>query len=76
MKRLVDTSMKKEPEATDALFAPLNYLILKQRNRSIGLEKFKGSSDPSHFTFEINVGKGRIRHATTLKLNHELLENR
>ena len=37
--------MKKEPEATDALFAPLNYLILKQRNRSIGLEKFKGSSE-------------------------------
>ena len=29
----------------------------------------KGSSDPSHFIFEINVGKGRIRQRTTLKLN-------
>ena len=26
----------------------------------------QGSSDPSHFIFEINVGKGRIRHRTTL----------
>ena len=32
---------------------------------------FKGGSDPSHFIFEINVGKGRIRHTTTLKLNDE-----
>ena len=30
---------------------------------------FKGSSGPSHFTFEINVGKRRIRHGTTLNLN-------
>ena len=30
---------------------------------------FKGSSDPSHFVFHINVGKKRIRHGTTLKLN-------
>jgi len=28
---------------------------------------FKGSSDPNHFIFEINVGKKRIRHRTTLK---------
>ena len=28
--------------------------------------KLKGSSDPSHFIFEINVGKSRIRHRTTL----------
>ena len=32
---------------------------------------FKGSPDPSHFSFEISVGKRRIRHATTLKLNVE-----
>ena len=30
----------------------------------------KGSPDPSHFIFEINFGKSRIRH-TTLKLNDE-----
>ena len=29
----------------------------------------KGSSDPSQFIFEINVGKSRIRHRTTLNLN-------
>ena len=34
----------------------------------------KGSSDPSHFIFEINVGKRRIRHTTTLKLNDEFLD--
>ena len=38
---------------------------------------FKGVSDPSHFIFEMNVGKSRIRHRndididieTTLQLN-------
>ena len=30
---------------------------------------FKGSQDPIHFIFEINVGKSRIRHITTLNLN-------
>ena len=29
---------------------------------------FKGSSDPSRFIFEINLGKIRIRHKTTLNL--------
>ena len=34
---------------------------------------FKGSLDPSHksIIFEIDVGKSRIRHTTTLKLNDE-----
>ena len=31
--------------------------------------QFKGSPDQSHFIFEINVGKSRIRHITTLNLN-------
>ena len=30
---------------------------------------FKGSPEPIHFIFEINVGKSRIRHRTTLNLN-------
>ena len=34
---------------------------------------FKGGPDHSHFIFEINVGKSRIRHRTTLKLNNLLL---
>ena len=32
-------------------------------------ELFKGSSDPSHLILQINVGKRRIRHKTTLNLN-------
>ena len=32
----------------------------------------KGSSEKNHFIFEINVGKGRIRHKTTLKLNFKI----
>ena len=31
------------------------------------------SSHPSHFIFEINVGKSRIRHLTTLNLNEATL---
>ena len=38
------------------------------------LPHLKGSSDPSHIIFEINVGKRRIRHTTTLKLNDEFLD--
>ena len=30
---------------------------------------FKGSPDPNHFLFEINVGKGRIRHRTAQNRN-------
>ena len=29
------------------------------------VSRFKGSSDPSHLIFEIDVGKRRIRHTTT-----------
>ena len=34
----------------------------------------KGSSGPSHLIFKINVGKSRIRHTTTLKLNDKFLD--
>ena len=36
---------------------------------------FKGSSYPSHFMFEINVGKSRIRQRKTLNYN-EIIINR
>ena len=36
-----------------------------------GVSTFKDSSNPGHFSFEIDVGKRRIRHKTTLKLNAE-----
>ena len=35
----------------------------------------KGSPDQGHFIFEINVGKGRIRHWTTLNLNEVNFQN-
>ena len=35
----------------------------------------KGSSDQSHFIFEINFVKGRIRHKTTMNLN-DIIFNR
>ena len=35
--------------------------------------RFKGSSDPSQSIFQINVGKRRIRHRTTL---NDLISNR
>ena len=34
---------------------------------------FEGSLNPSHLILEINVGKSRIRHRTTFKLNDFLL---
>ena len=34
----------------------------------------KDSPDPSHFIFEINVGKRRIRQTTTLTLNDGFLD--
>ena len=39
-------------------------------------EFFKGSSHTRHFIFEINVGKGRIRHTTTLILNLQSILSR
>ena len=35
---------------------------------------FKGSPDHTHFMFEINVGKSRIRHRTTLKMNGDVIQ--
>ena len=42
----------------------LKYVLMSFKRNFI-----TGSSDPSHFIFEINVGNSRIRHTTTLKLN-------
>ena len=35
---------------------------------------YKNKGSPGHFTVEINVGKRRIRHTTTLALNHQFLD--
>ena len=39
-----------------------------------GQTSFKGSSDSSHFIFEINVEKGRIRHRTRSRTTPNLNE--
>jgi len=51
------------------------YMIFKIFNENSHYRNghFKGSSDPSYFIFEINVGKRRIRHTKTLKLKNEFL---
>ena len=48
------------------------YKYAKVSDLEIWLD-FKGSSHPNHFIFEIHVGKSRIRHRTTLKLNDNRL---
>ena len=45
--------------------------IQNSKFTKVGSRIIKGSPDPSHFIFEINLGKSRIRHTTTLKLNDE-----
>ena len=44
-------------------------IFLRSFRRFYRSDIFKGSPDSSNFNFEINVGKSRIRHRTTLKLN-------
>ena len=48
----------KDTKASGQLINPCWFMVI-----------FKGSPDPSHFIFGIIVGKSRIRHRTTLKLN-------
>ena len=45
---------------------------LQKFTKNIAID-FKGSSDLSHLLIKINVGKGRIRHRTTLSLNDHTL---
>ena len=46
--------------------------IFTEIKRVLVKSVFKGSPDPSHFIFEIKVGKSRIRHRTTLNLNNTI----
>ena len=39
-----------------------------------GVSILKGISDPGHFSLEIDVGKRRIRHRMTMKLNDYFLD--
>ena len=60
---------------------PAFVVLQRFRNQNVGMVfenskflSFKGSSYQSYFIFEINVGKSRIRHTTTLKLNEKVLD--
>jgi len=46
------------------------------RKVKISEKILKGCSVPGSFIFEIDVGKRRIRHITTLILNDKLTQNR
>ena len=48
--------------------------LKKASKNSIAAPSLKGSSDPSHFIFEINLRKSRIRYTVTLKWNDEFLD--
>ena len=39
-----------------------------------GVSIFKAGSDPGNLSLEIDVGKSRIRHRTTMKLNDDFLD--
>ena len=49
-----------------------SFILVMSSKQTLPVKLFlgilKGSSDPNHFIFELNVGKRRIRHRTTLKL--------
>ena len=48
---------------------------LAENNILENIHFVKGSSDTSHFIFQVNVGKRRIRHRTTLNLNDADLQS-
>ena len=49
----------------------ISYSVKTSTYRLAWGDSLKGSSDPSHFIFEVNVEKSRIRHTRNLKLNDE-----
>ena len=57
---------------TDRIDFLMDHLTVQFPNE----RSFKGSSDPSHFIFEINGGKRRFRLKTTLNLNEVSFQNR
>ena len=54
---------------------PILSLFTLARNK-VWIRPIKGSSDSSHFNFEINVGKRRIRLRTTLNLKWRHLQSK
>ena len=54
---------------SDRKITPMDILKAMAVMRYEILRSFKGSSNQTHFIFEINVGKGRIRHRTAKNLN-------
>ena len=56
-------------DRSDSIPSLLKRIHKRIFNFSFNCSKIKGSSYQSNFLFEINVGKRRIRHITTLNLN-------
>ena len=65
------TQVPKVKTVVNKCFSGLSAIFCQQ----ISLSAIKGSSDPIHFSFEMNVGKSRIRHISTLNLN-DIIFNR
>ena len=61
----IDSGQKRQIFLT--FCTPAIFVLTKQK-----IWNLKGSPDPSHFIFEINVGKRRIRHRTILYLNYAI----
>ena len=57
----------KIPKCTDMHWLPRSEFDGRRHNN------FKDSPDPSHFIFEIIVGKSRIRHRTVLDFEWEII---
>ena len=51
------------------MMMPLYFLFFQVCSKLFTGPTVKGSLDPNHFTYEINVGKRWIRHRRILKLN-------
>ena len=73
IKRQLIRAMKEVSTAasqyTQAIWPTISFINLIQYDMFAIFKTFKGSPDPSHFIFEINVGKRRIRRRPTLNLN-------
>ena len=70
------------PKITSQYFHCSNYQIQRSHHATSDIflvlsdVAVKGSSDQIHYIFENNVGKSRIRHTTTPKLNFKRDSNR
>ena len=74
----MNTAMWNHPVTSEHLekITKWGYTVIEpiSKGNLFDLEMSRGSSDQNQFIFQINVGKRRIRHVTTLKLKDEFLD--